>query len=523
MTRRDVIVGLDAGTSVTKAVAFDLDGRELAHVGRPNRYEELPGGGVEQDMARTWTDAAATLRDLAGAVPGLAERAVALAVTGQGDGTWLYDAAGEPVAPAWLWLDSRAAGIVAELDRDGRRARAYRHTGCGMNACNQSAQLVWLKRHAPEVLARAATACHCKDWLYFKLTGERVTDVSEGCFTFGNFRTRAYEPELLYLLGLEAEQHLLPPMVDGSRTTHPLTARAAAETGLPAGLPVSLGYVDVLCTALGGGIYEPGRAIGCSIVGSTGMHMRFVPDAQALELAPEPSGYTMPFPVPGSACQMQSNMAATLNIDWIVDIGRQAAALLGQAVERRAALAALDARVLEAKPAAALYHPYIHEAGERGPFIDPFARAQLTGLSTRVGFLDLVRAVYEGLGLAARDCYAAMGHVPEEVRVAGGAARSRALRTILASVLGAPVRESERQEAGAAGAAMMAAVAVGVFPDMAAAAARWVTPLLGDLVRPDPELARLYERLFPVYTATRAAMPPIWAELAGLRRNGEPR
>ncbi|MEK0081597.1 FGGY family carbohydrate kinase [Benzoatithermus flavus] len=522
MSRKDVIVGIDAGTSVTKVVAFDLDGNELAAVGRPNRYEELPGGGVEQDMARTWADTVAVLRELAEAVPGLRERAAALAVTGQGDGTWLYDEAGEPTAPAWLWLDSRAAGIVRELDRNGVRALAYRHTGCGMNACNQSAQLLWLKRHAPHVLARSATACHCKDWLYFKLTGQRVTDVSEAIFTFGDFRTRTYAPEILTAMGLEAERRLLPEPIDGTRTTHPLSAAASAATGLPAGLPVALGFVDVVCTALGGGIYEPGRAIGCSIVGSTGMHMRFLPDVAEVRLGREPAGYTMQFPVPGSVAQMHSNMAATLNIDWVVDLARQAAGLLGQEVDRRAALATLDARVLDAKPAATLYHPYIHEAGERGPFLDAAARASFTGLSTRVGFTDLVRSVYEGLAFAARDCYSAMGHVPEEVRVAGGAARSKALKTILASVLGAPLRESHRQEAGAAGAAMMAAVAVGVFPDMAAAASRWVTPLLGDLVRPEPELARLYDRLFPLYVATRTAMPPLWAELASLK-NGDAR
>jgi erythritol kinase len=84
------------------------------------------------------------------------------------------------------------------------------------------------------------------------------------------------------------------------------------------------------------------------------------------------------------------------------------------------------------------------------------------------------------------------------------------------------VRESARQEAGAAGAAMMAAVAVGVFPDLAAAAARWVTPLLGDLVRPEPALARLYGELFPTYVATRQAMPPIWAGLASLNRGDSP-
>jgi erythritol kinase len=280
--------------------------------------------------------------------------------------------------------------------------------------------------------------------------------------------------------------------------------------------------MDVLCTGLGAGIYEPGHAIGCSIVGSTGMHMRFEADAATLRLGPEPSGYTMAFPVPGSVTQMQSNMAATLNIDWVVDCAREAAELLGHPFDRKTTLATLDARVLEAKPVAALYHPYIHEAGERGPFVDVNARAQFTGLSRRTGFLDLVRAVYEGLAFAARDCYAAMGHVPEEIRVAGGAARSRALKTILAAALGAPVRESSRQEAGAAGAAMMAAVAVGVFPNLGVATQRWVTPLLGDLVYPDLGLADLYTRAFPAYVATRAAMPPIWAELAALRSGAVP-
>ena len=257
-------------------------------------------------------------------------------------------------------------------------------------------------------------------------------------------------------------------------------------------------------------------------VGSTGMHIRFVADAMALQLGPEPSGYTMPFPVPGSVTRMQSNMAATLNIDWVVDRAREAAELLGHPFDRKTTLATLDARVLDGRPVATLYHPYIHEAGERGPFIDAAARAQFVGLSTRTRFIDLVRSVYEGLGLAARDCYAAMGLVPEEVRVAGGGARSKALKTILASMLGAPVRESARQEAGAAGAAMMAAVAVGIFPDLAAATGRWVTPLLGDVVRPVPELQRLYDRHLPLYIATRTCMTPIWGELAGLRSGDSP-
>ena len=200
--------------------------------------------------SRTWRAPGTTPRPCCAIwrwhVPDLARRTAALAITGQGDGTWLIDGEGEPVAPAWLWLNSRAAGIVRELDRSGVRDLVYRHTGCAMNACNQSAHLIWLKRHAPDLLGQAATAFHCKDWLYFKLTGERCTDVSEGTFTFGDFRTRRYVPELLAAFGLAEKARLLPAMVEGSRATHPLTAAAAAATGLPEGLPVVLGYLDVL-------------------------------------------------------------------------------------------------------------------------------------------------------------------------------------------------------------------------------------------------------------------------------------
>ena len=121
-----------------------------------------------------------------------------------------------------------------------------------------------------------------------------------------------------------------------------------------------MGFLDVQCTALGAGLYAPGRAVGCTIIGSTGMHMRLFDSADLVELAPEPTGYTMPFPVPGAVAQMQSNMAATLNIDWVVDLVREGVGLLdGREVSRREALLALDARVLDARPGAALYHPYI--------------------------------------------------------------------------------------------------------------------------------------------------------------------
>ena len=96
---------------------------------------------------------------------------MAIGVTGQGDGTWLIDAAGDPVAPGWLWLDSRAASIAEDFIGHPAYPAHYESTGTGINACQQSLQLVWLKRHRPEIIVRAATAFHCKDWLYFRMTG----------------------------------------------------------------------------------------------------------------------------------------------------------------------------------------------------------------------------------------------------------------------------------------------------------------------------------------------------------------
>ena len=510
---RDLIIGIDAGTSVIKAVAFTLSGEQLSIAAMPNCYETLADGGVEQNMAHTWTDTAATLRLLCEAVPNLARRTLAVAVTGQGDGTWLIDADGEPVTPGWLWLDSRAARIAEEFTASPDYGDHYRRAGTGVNACQQNVQLAWLQRHRPELIAKAASAFHCKDWLYFKLTGTRATDLSEGNFTFGSYATREYAPAILDHLGARECKRLLPRMIDGTREAGSLLPKAAAETGLASGTPVVLGAVDVLCSALGGGLYDASGHMGCTVIGSTGMHMRLALTADKVVLNAEGSGYTMPFPVPGVSAQMQSNMAATLNIDWLLDLACEILIDQGVKRSRHDLLAGLDDRILARPPCRVLYHPYISRAGERGPFLDCAARAQFTGLESGVGYADMMRAVFEGLCHAARDCYMVMGAIPGEVRLAGGAARSKALMLMLAGALGAPVRRVDREESGAAGAAIMAAIQQGVYPDAAAATAEWVDPLLGERAEPDAQIVAAFARSFPVYLETRKAMRPIWRAL----------
>ncbi len=505
---RDLLIGVDAGTSVIKSVAFTASGRQVGACARPNRYRTVEGVGAEQDMAETWADAAATLRGLAEAVPDLAGRAAAIAVTAQGDGTWLVDADGEPAGPALIWLDARAAALTEDLRASAQGRRHFESTGSGLAACQMGPQLLWLERHRPDVMARAATAFHLKDWLYFKLTGDRAADASEGVHSFGDFRTMAYAPAAIDGLGLRGS--LLPPIIDGASRLGSLDAAAARAIGFGEGLPVCLGPIDIVATALGAGLYDPERDTGCTIVGSTGMHMRLARSAGAVRLNPEGTGYTLAFPVPGSFAQLQSNMASTLNIDWLVDLARGVLKQHGVEKSRTDIFLDLDDHVLKAEAGTILYHPYISEAGERGPFVDASARAQFHGLSVRHSFNDLMRAVYEGLGFAARDCYAAMGPIPPEVRITGGAARSKALRVILGAALGTRIRSSTREEAGAAGAAMVAAVAIGLAPDMESCIDRWVTPTLGEAQDPDPALADRYDRLFPAYAAARRASAPVW-------------
>lgn len=512
---RDILIGIDAGTSVIKSVAFELDGTQIAVASVPNRYTTGADGAAFQSQDDTWADCAKTLRDLVDKVPDLANRTAAIAVTGQGDGTWLVGKDNRPVTDGWLWLDARSSATATRLSQSETRAR-FESTGTGLNTCQMGVQLAHMDATAPDMLDAAEVALHCKDWLYLNLTGVRATDPSEANFTFGNFRERTYNDAVIDSLGLTHRRGLLPDIVDGVTQTHELTAQAAGQTGLLQGTPVALGYVDVVCTGIGAGLYSSGAATGCTIVGSTGMHMR-VAAAQDVVLSEQPSGYVMVLPVPGTVAQIQTNMASTLNIDWLLDLAADLIKETGGTVSHADLVGRIEGWLSQTNPGEVIFHPYISEAGERGPFVNANARAGFVGLASKHGFADLMRAVIEGLGYAARDCYDAMGGAPNEVRLTGGAARSASLRKILSAAMGASVRTTAREEAGAAGAAMTAAVAIGVYPDMTACMTDWVQPLLGPAEAPDTALAARYNALFSSYQSIRTDSAPVWAALAALK------
>lgn len=514
----DIIIGIDAGTSVLKAVSFSMDGRQFAVSAVKNDYCLGGDGAATQSLAKTWACCAHVLRSLSEKIKPSDNRVAAIGVTAQGDGTWLLDQNQNPVTDAWLWLDARAASTVDRLIKSDLEKDRFHDTGTGLNTCQQGAQLAHMKAHHPELLQSAAVALHCKDWLYYNLTGELATDPSEASFTYGDFRSRRYSERVIEALGLGEYRSLLPNILDGTQITHPLSESAARQTGFRAGTPVSLGFVDMVMTALGAGVYTGDEGIGCSTIGSTGVHMT-AKRAESVQFNPDHTGYVICLPHQDLVAQTQTHMAATLNIDWIVDVG---ADLIAEFTDRRPApqemMTRLEAWLCATEPGALLYHPYISEAGERGPFLNVDAKANFTGLAAGHRYPDLVRAVIEGLGMAARDCYAAMGEMPRELRLTGGAAKSDAFRKILSAALATPVRVSTREEAGAAGCAMVAAVGIGAYRDMEACIDQWVVPYLTDAQEADANLSQIYQGLYRAYTQTRDGLLHPWATLGAIAK-----
>ncbi|GAA2455152.1 FGGY-family carbohydrate kinase [Actinomadura vinacea] len=455
-------VGIDVGTSVVKAAAFGEDGRTLAVEARPARV--LRGGArVEQDTE----EVVAAVGDVLGALAArVREPAAAAGLTGQGDGVWLVDARARPVRPAISWMDGRAASIVGEWTAGGVAAEVFARTGNALFPGCPAPVLAWLDRHEPASLDSAATAAYCKDVVFQRLTGVRATDASDASVPFLDPRTRAYDREALAACGLAHRAGLLAPIAE------PLP-RGEARAGfpLPSGTPVTAGPFDVPACALGAGVTEPGD--GLLIIGTT-LACLAVVDRPALD--GEPTGFHFATSRPDRWLRGMPAMVGTAALDWFLErIGASHRDLDGLLAESPPG--ARGVRVL----------PFFSPSGERAPFVEPAARAEITGVSLETTDADLVRATCEGIAFAARHCLEAAG-LGGALSVAGGGTRSARWLGLFADVLGRPLRVAA-DEAGARGAVL----AGGHGLDAAA----WTRP--ASVREPDAGRAAAYDEEYRAY------------------------
>ncbi|EHR49623.1 pentulose/hexulose kinase [Saccharomonospora marina XMU15] len=478
-------LGIDIGTSVTKAALFGEGGQVLAFASHPTRLESPRRGWFEQRPDDVLDSVATVTRDVvarAGRAPRL------LGLTGQGDGVWLAGEDGRPVRPAVSWLDSRAAGVLRRWMHSGVVEQAFRRTGNTMFPGAAAPVLAWLDEHEPASLDRAATAGYCKDLVMQRLTGVRATDVSDASLPFLDPVSRQYRADVLAMCGLSHRLDLLAPVARPS-VTGALTPEAAALLGLGEGTPVAAGPFDLPACALGSGVTRPGE--GHLIVGTT-LACQVLVDS--VDTAGEPAGMTLSTGTGDRWLRAMPAMVGTAALDWVLG-------LVGETHD------ALDGMLDACPPGAGgvTCLPYFSPSGERAPFVDPSATAAFDGLSLQTSGADLVRATCEAVAFAARHCFDAAG-LDGDVAMCGGGTRSSRWLRMFADVLARPVRLAPQPETGARGAALAAARAFGDELDEAV----WTAPMA--VIEPDPDNAARYEDGYRDYRARVDAARGSWKE-----------
>jgi sugar (pentulose or hexulose) kinase len=489
MTNR-YLLGIDSGTSVVKVVVFDQHGREVALARGEMQVVAPQMNHSETEMIAAWEVVADTIAAAVAQVGG--DSIAAVGFSGTACGFWAIDEAGRPVRSAILWNDGRASDVITRWQADGVFSQVFNISGNAMFPGFPLATLRWLQDHEPVSLERARWFLFHKDWLRYNLTGAIHTDQTDVAYFPGDIRGRGYSAELLDLVGLGAYHDRLPPVVEPHQVVGEVSASAAARTGLRAGTPVVAGAVDVIASALGGGTYRTGQA--CAILGTAFLNSIVVDEPS---FTPHDSGINAAMPG-GVWLRSLANMAGTMNITWLVD------ELAGE--ERAAAQAgggdvfALMEQKIRDIPVGSngvLYLPYLSPGGINAPIAEPNARAIFFGMSAENTRADLMRAVYEGIALAMRDCFACVGSPFDDVTLVGGGARSAFWTQMFADSAGKRMVIVEGSEFGARGAAILAGVGTGIFESFDAAMAATIRPVR--VYEPDPARAAVYEQLYELY------------------------
>jgi sugar (pentulose or hexulose) kinase len=470
---QEVFLGLDAGSSVCKAAAFDTEGRLVALATARAPLERSAGGRVEADPERVWAAATSVLREVGSRLEGRG-RPVALGVSGAMVGAWVVDEGGDALRFGINWEDARAGPMLARMEADtpGFLAELFSVSGSVLQQGCTLPVLAVLGAEEPEVLSRAAAVIGLKDWLRARLTGRIATDVSEAAVAPGNARKQGRDAELIARFGLLPYAHLLPEARPSAAPGGAVTHAAAVQTGLPEGLPVAIGAGDVIANVIGAGGLVDGAdtaLLGTTcMVGRCGTAPTFTPPNLGLLFSlPERHWF-----------RAMVNVAGTANLDWAMSV--LCADLAGQADRFE-----LVTELARAEPVGArgvTYLPYLSESGIIAPKADAAARAQFSGLVPTHGRAALLRAIFEGVAFSIADLTDLLGESAAPITLTGGGARSAIWPEMIAEMTGRPVRLPEGAEFGARGAALLAAVSVGRFASVEVGGAAW-TPA-GRVVEP---------------------------------------
>jgi xylulokinase len=481
-----VLLGIDVGTTATKAILLDPDEGVVGEALRPTTLSSPYPGWAEEEVGEWWRNVASVARQLLRE----ARRPAAVGVSGMVPCVVLLDEGGRPLRPSIQQNDARASEEIVELEGRLADARVLERTGSAITQQSVGPKLLWLQRHEPEVWARARTILGSYDTIVALLTGERSVErnwaLESGLF---DLEARTWASDVLKAARIDPA--LLPPIRSPEEIVGRVTPAASAETGIPVGTPIVAGSADHVASAFAAGIIDEGDLLiklggAGDILLATG---RPIVDRRLyLDYHLVPDRFLT------NGCMATSGTF----IRWFQ-------ATCGGGIE----LDALEAEAAASPPGAGgvVALPYL--LGEKTPINDPRARGVFAGLTLASSRGDLFRAVLEATAYGFRhhlDVFAELGLAPRRVRVTNGGSRSVLWRQIVADVIGYPMETLEGHAGSALGAAFAAGMGVGIFESWQAVEA-YVR--VGEVVepRPDPRYEESYRRYRALYPALRELWP----------------
>ncbi len=466
--RQQAVLGLDVGTGSLKGGLFTLGGELLGLATQTYPFLTPEPGAMEQDPLDWWTALAAVSRQLLDRAAPV--ELLAVAISGQAPTQVAVDDDLLPTHPAITWLDRRQA---AEAER------LYARLGQSVPTWGSwPAQVAWFAHERPAAMQRTRWLLGCPDYLVTRLTGEPVLFLT-------------WSADELDAAGVD--RRLLPPVRPPGNIVGSVTPAAAAATGLPAGTPVVAGFIDGVMGVLGSGAQRPGDA--CLNSGTSGTFS---------VLGPPGTGYAvLDMHIIGAATNTSGKA-----LDWFAEHIAGEPSAYTRLIEEAAAVPA-GARGL-------LFLP--HLAGERAAVHDARSRGAWVGLTLEHDRRHLLRALLEGVAFSFRsvqEWLAESGAEVRDVRCVGGQARSALWNQIKADILNRRVLVPEVLEAAVVGAAILATLALGLYPSREDAVSAIVR--VAERFDPEPRSARLYDELYAEFTRLYPALRQISWRLDSFR------
>jgi len=458
-------------------------------------------GWAEQHPEDWWRACVVAVRKALSQASLRSDDIACIGFSGQMHGAVMLDANDSVVRPALIWCDVRTEKQCLDLTMKLGRGRLIQLT-CNPALANFTlTKFLWVRENESQNWQRVRSVMLPKDYVRFRLTGERATDVADASGTLLlDVARRRWSREMLQVA--EIDQRLLPALHESPEVCARVSSKGASETGLKPRTPVVAGAGDQAAGATGMGIVAPGTV--SATIGTSGVVFAAT-DRPALD--PQGRIHTFCHAIPGRWHVMGVTQAAGLSLRWFRDTLGTDSSGARESYDR---LAEESANVPPGSDGL-LWTPYL--MGERTPHLDANARGALIGLTASHTRAHIVRAILEGVAFSLRDTFTIfreIGVPVSSIRLGGGGARSALWRQIQADVYGHSVEIVEAEEGAAYGAALLAAVGADMWPSVEAACQ--ATVRVSSRVDPQPHavaaLDASYSAFRRVYPATKEIFNP---------------